>query len=273
MLEKLSGETFLYPIIGDPISFVKSPQHMTAEFERRGHNGICVPMKVPDGALDDFVRAVRPVANIRGLLVTMPHKNAMFAHCASASETPKLLGVVSIAKRNSDGTWHGEMLDGIAFVSAMKHQGAKPAGARVLQVGVGGAGSAIAVALLDAGVQELVLHDTNQPRLNNLIQLLSRLSIGSVVAGPPNPDGCDIVVNATPLGMHPNDPLPVEAHLLTSSMFVADVIAGHGVTPFMQTAHRAGCPTSDGVGMVEAGIKLMSDFLLGQQSAGRAANR
>jgi shikimate dehydrogenase len=56
-------------------------------------------------------------------------------------------------------------------------------------------------------------------------------------------------------------------------MFVADVIAGHGVTPFMQTAHKAGCPTSDGVGMVEAGIKLMSDFLLGQQSAGRAANR
>jgi shikimate dehydrogenase len=75
------------------------------------------------------------------------------------------------------------------------------------------------------------------------------------------------------MGMHAKDPLPVEAHLLASSMFVADVIAGHGVTPFLQAAHKAGCPTSDGVGMVEAGIKLMSDFLLGQQSAGRAANR
>ncbi|MCU1222720.1 MAG: putative dehydrogenase [Edaphobacter sp.] len=214
MLEKLSGETLLYPIIGDPISFVKSPQNMTAEFERRGHNGICVPMKVPDRALEDFVRAVRPVINIGGLLVTMPHKNAMFAHCASSSETSKLLGVVSIAKRNQDGTWHGEMLDGIAFVSAMKQQDAKPEGARILQVGAGGAGSAIAVALLDAGVRELVLHDTNQPRLHELIKLLSELGRGSVVAGPPDPDGCDIIVNATPMGMHAKDPLPVEAHLL-----------------------------------------------------------
>ena len=85
---------------------------------------------------------------------------------------------------------------------------------------------------------------------------------GHVVAGPPDPNGCDIVVNATPLGMFPNDPLPVEAHLLDATMFVGDVVAGHAITPLLQAAHAAGCAMSDGVGMVEVGIQIMADFLL-----------
>jgi shikimate dehydrogenase len=64
--------------------------------------------------------------------------------------------------------------------------------------------------------------------------------------------------------MSPGDPLPVSAHLLTSAMFVGDVVAGHGVTPFLQAAHAAGCKTADGVQMVEAGIELIPDFLLCQ---------
>jgi shikimate dehydrogenase len=131
MLEQLSGMTSLYPIIGDPISFVKSPQRMTAGFEIRGHNGICIPMQVPDGSLEGFLRGIEPVPNVCGLLVTMPHKNAMFAHCSTSSETSRRLRVVSIARRNADGTWHGEMLDGLAFVSALKKQGARPERARV----------------------------------------------------------------------------------------------------------------------------------------------
>jgi shikimate dehydrogenase len=138
MLEKLSGETSLYPIIGDPILFVKSPQRLTAEFEARDHNGICVPMQVPDGELESVVRGLGLVQNVRGLLITMPHKNSMFAYCATSSETAKLLGVVNLARRNGDGSWHGDMLDGVAFVTAQKKKGAKPEGARVLQVGAGG---------------------------------------------------------------------------------------------------------------------------------------
>ncbi|HMD20080.1 MAG TPA: hypothetical protein VKH40_07145 [Alloacidobacterium sp.] len=261
-LEKLSGETLLYPIIGDPIGFVKSPQRLTAKFEEMGHNGICVPMLVPAGVLESVLRGLGSVPNVRGLLITMPHKNAMYAHCATFSRTSKLLSVVSIARRNADGSWHWDMLDGAAFVAALKKEGARLERARVLQVGVGGAGSAIAIALLDAGVRELILHDANQSRRDELVQLLSCLDRGRVVAGPPDPTGYDIVVNATPMGMSPNDPLPVPAHLLTSSMFVGDVVAGHGVTPFLQVARAAGCKTSDGFQMVEAGIEIMPDFLL-----------
>ncbi len=264
MLAKLNGETALYPIIGDPIAFVKSPQRLTAEFAARGHNGICVPMQVPNGELESVTRGLGAVANVRGLLITMPHKNTMFASCTTFSQTAKLLGVVSVARRNADGSWHGDMLDGVAFVAAQRRNGAQLEGARVLQVGAGGAGSAIAIALLDAGVRELVLHDTNQSRLNDLVRLLSGLGGGRVVAGAPDPTGCEMVVNATPMGMAPDDPLPVSAHLLNSSMFVGDVVAGHGMTPFLQAAQAAGCRTADGVQMVEAGMEIMPDFFLGK---------
>lgn len=263
MLEMLSGETRLFPIIGDPIVFVKSPQRLTSGFEARGHNGICIPMQVAEADLDVVMRGLARTPNVDGLLVTMPHKFTAFAYCDTSSERAKMLGVVSVIRRNPDGSWHGDMLDGLAFLKAQKDQGAKPEGAKVLLVGAGGAGSAIAIALIEAGVRELVIHDSDATRTVKLLELLSELGRGRVRAGPPDPAGCDMVCNATPMGMAAGDPLPVAGNLLTSSMFVGDVIAGHGVTPLLQAAQAAGCKTANGVQMVEAVQEMMLDFMLG----------
>lgn len=263
MLESLSGETRLFPIIGDPIIFVKSPQRLTSGFEERGHNGICVPMQVREADLESVMNGLSLIPNIDGLLITMPHKFTAFTYCASSSKRAKLLGVVSVIRRNPNGSWHGDMLDGLAFVKAQKDEGAQPDGARVLLVGAGGAGSAIAIALLEAGVRELIIHDADESRVTQLIELLSDLGRGRVSAGPPDPAGCDMVCNATPMGMAAEDPLPIAANLLTPSMFVGDVIAGHGVTPLLQAARAAGCKTANGVQMVEAVQEMMLDFMLG----------
>jgi shikimate dehydrogenase len=85
-----------------------------------------------------------------------------------------------------------------------------------------------------------------------------------VIAGSPDPASCDLVFNATPMGMEDGDPLPIDTALLTPSMFVGDVIAGHGVTPFIKAAQDAGCPVATGVQMVEAGQDLIADFMLGK---------
>jgi shikimate dehydrogenase len=262
MLENLSGETRLFPIIGEPIIYVQSPRRLTSGFEARGHNGICIPMQVSAADLEAVMRGLTHTPNVDGLLITMPHKFTCFAHCATSSATAKLFGVVSVMRRNADGSWHGDMLDGQAFVNAQIDEGAQPNGARVLLVGAGGAGSAIALALLEAGVRELVIHDAGEGRTAKLIGLLSDIGRGRVNAGPPDPTGCDMVCNATPMGMADGDPLPVAAHLLKSSMFVGDVIAGHGVTPFLQTARTAGCKTANGDQMVEAVQTVMLDFML-----------
>jgi shikimate dehydrogenase len=262
MPDHLSGGTRLFPIIGDPIDYVESPTRLTRTFTARDYNGICVPMQVPVDDLDTVMAGLTATRNVDGILVTMPHKFTAFGQCATSSERARRLGVVSVMRRNPDGTWHGDMLDGLAFVKAQKDHGAQPKGARVLLVGAGGAGSAIAIALLEAGVAELIISDADQSRIAALLELLSNLGQGRVSAGPPDPTGCDLVCNATPMGMNDGDPLPVDATLLTSNMFVGDVIAGHGLTAFLKAAQAAGCQTANGGHMVEAAQDVMADFML-----------
>lgn len=263
MLEQLSGETRLFPIIGDPISAVQSPGQLTRGFERRGRNAACVAMQVPLDALDAVLGGLSATLNVAGLLVTMPHKARVAERCATLSDRARRLGAVSVARRNRDGSWHGDMLDGLAFVEAQIDAGAHPEGARVLLVGAGSAGGAIALALLDAGVAELVIHDTEDAHADRLVTLLrGHAGDASVKVGPADPSRCDMVCNASPAGMKEGDPLPVPANSLEASMFVGDVVAGHGVTPFLAAARAAGCTTCDGVRMVDAVQEMMLDFML-----------
>lgn len=262
MATALSGATRLFPIIGDPVRYVQAPAGLTQAFAQRDLDGICVPMQVPAGDLDAVMAGLAATRNVDGILVTMPHKFAAFGFCATSSERAATLGVVSIVRRNADRTWHGDMLDGLAFVTALRDRGAQPRGARALVIGAGGAGSAIAVSLLEAGVRELTIHDADQARVATLVELLSAAGAGRVRGGPPDPTTFDLVCNATPMGLAEGDPLPLDAALLTSSMFVGDVIAGHGVTPFIHAAQAAGCQVASGEDMVVAGRDLMTDFLM-----------
>ncbi|MEZ4657283.1 MAG: hypothetical protein R2911_06905 [Caldilineaceae bacterium] len=244
MLAQPNGETRLFPIIGDPIIYAKSPERLTSGFAARGHNAICVPMQVAATDLERVMHGLTLIPNVDGLLVTMPHKFTAYTYCATHSERSRLLKVVSVMRRNDDGSWHGDMLDGLAFVKAQVDQGAQPDGARVLLVGAGGAGSAIAIALLESGVRELIIYDRNAERVAELIAVAAELGRGRVVAGPADPTGCDMVCNATPLGMAAGDPLPVAAALFTPTMFVGDVIAGHGETPFLAAAPPTAKPAT-----------------------------
>ncbi len=260
MFDHLDGATRLFPIIGDPIEYVESPVRLTGTFAARGHNGVCVPIRVPAGKLAEAMDGLAAMLNVDGILVTMPHKFDASMYCATKSERTRLLGVVSVIRRNEDRTWHGDMLDGLAFLKAQRDQGAKIENGRALLLGAGGAGSAIAIALLDAGVRELIVHDQDNSRVEALLDMVSTPRI---VAGGPDPSGCDLVFNATSMGMEPGDPSPIDVSLLDRSMFVGDVIAGHGTTPLVQAARSAGCKTATGTQMVEAVQDLMADFLLG----------
>ena len=263
MLDRLSGETRLFPIIGDPIATVKSPGQLTSGFDRRGHNAACIPMLVSLAALDAVMDGLSATPNVDGLLVTMPHKGSAAKRCATLSERAKLLSAVSVARRNQDGSWHGDILDGLAFVKAQIDAGARPQGAKVLLLGAGSAGSAIALALLDAGVRELTIHDSHADQAERLFDLLRKHNAKAKLSvGPADPTGCDMVCNASPAGMKEGDPMPVPAGSFQQSMFVGDVVAGHGTTPFLAAAQKVGCKTASGVQMVEAVQEMMLDFML-----------
>lgn len=259
---QLSGATRVIAIFGDPIAQVKSPAGVTRALNERGRNCVVIPAHVAPQDLEVFLRGASAARNFDGLIATVPHKFAAHAACASTTPRARALGAVNVMRRNPDGSWHGDMVDGIGFVTALREAGGEPEDKPALLAGAGGAGSAIALALLDAGVSRLAIHDDDAARREALIARLRELHPGRVVAGSADPAGCGIVVNATPAGMRAGDPLPIRAEQLSADMFVGDVITVPEVTPLLVAARAIGCKTQTGVGMFNAVSRLMVDFLL-----------
>src|SRR6266566_4151420 len=208
----LTGATRLNIILGDPIAQVKSPGGVTQGFIDRGHDGMLVPVQVSVEDLAGLLRVADTVKNLDGIIVTVPHKFACFG------------GAVNIMRRRKEGGWHGDMVDGLGFVGSVKAKGYDPNGKRALQIGAGGAGSAIAMALVEAGVRELAIHDGDAVRRDNLINRLKSLGKADILVGSSYPEGYDLVANATPAGMKVGDPLPIDVTKLKPTTFVGCVI-------------------------------------------------
>ena len=258
----LTGATRLNIIVGDPIQQVKSPGGLTRAFAGRGYDGILVPVQIGVEDLGDFLAAADRLKNLDAIVVTVPHKFSCFRHCKSATERAGFLGAVNLMRRRPDGGWHGEMVDGVGFVGAVRAQGFDPRDKRALLIGAGGAGSAIALALVDAHVRELAIHDEDASRRDNLILRLNALGKTKVVAGSPDPTGFDLIANATPAGMKEGDPLPVDVAKLSPATFVGCVITVPAVSPLVEAARKLGCPASTGTDMYHALEVPMLDFLL-----------
>jgi len=261
-LSGLSGETRVLSIVGDPIAQVKSPAGMTQVLREHGHNAVLVPMHVSPVDLSVHIKGFSVAKNVDGIIVTVPHKFAVFAECASTTERARFLGAVNVLRRNADGSWHGDMCDGEGFVGGMRAVGGEPSAKRALLVGAGGAGSAIALALLENGVASLAIHDEDPTRRDALISRLQGRFADKVSIGSDDPTGFELVVNATPVGMKASDPYPLQADKLTAAMFVGDAITAPAVTPLIEAARALGCNTQVGGGMFAAVRDLMLSFLL-----------
>ncbi len=262
MIPALSGETRIHVTIGDPIAQVKSPAGLTAGFVARGHNAVMIPMQVKPADVDEFFRMMKRVPNLDGIVITVPHKPVAFRHCDVTSERSRVLGVCNVMRRERDGSWRGDMTDGGGFVDALKRNGFEPKGKRVLQVGAGGAGSALALALAIQGVAELALCDLDAVRRDDVLKRIAASGRTNARAGTPDPSGYDLVVNATPAGMFPGDPSPVDVAKLEARMFVADIITKPLLTALLAAAQARGCRTQDGLALFEAQSELLTDFLL-----------
>ncbi|MFO1195090.1 MAG: ThiF family adenylyltransferase [Rhodoferax sp.] len=262
MTDSLNGASRLHFIVGDPIAQVKSPAGVTQAFLARGHNALCVPAHVRPADLAGWLAGVSLAANVDGIIVTVPHKFAASTLCATLSDRAAFLGGVNTLRRNPDGSWHGDMFDGLGYVEAMQARGCQPAGRRAMLVGAGGAGSAIAHALVMAGVAELVIFDPDNIRQTRLVERLAALGRGTVLGGPADPEGFDIALNASPVGMQPSDPLPIDARRLQPHQFVGCVITAPAVPPLIAAARARGCATMTGADMFARVRDRMVDFLL-----------
>ena len=262
MLDNFSGATRVHIIVGDPIAQVKSPFGVTQAFEQHGKDAVCIPAQVRTQDLKQWFEGVSLARNVDGIIVTVPHKFDCHALCATSSPRAAFLGAVNTMRRNKDGSWHGDMFDGLGYVKAIESKGFALPGKKALLVGAGGAGSAIAHSLVLAGVQELAIHDENTDRRESLIQRLNSLQNGRVCSGSANPTGFDIAINATPVGMRETDPSPIQLDAITSNMFIGCVITAPAVPPLIAAARAKACKTTTGADMFVQVRELMVAFLL-----------
>jgi shikimate dehydrogenase len=258
---QITGHTEIIAHIGFPTHSFKAPMIYNPYFTQAGVNAVVIPMGCKPENYPTFLRSVFELSNIRGALITMPHKVTTVAMLDEVSPTAEIAGACNAVKRNADGKLIGDMFDGEGFVRGVLRKGLVLAGARVLVVGSGGVGSAIAASLAAAGVGEIALFDVNAISAINLGERLKKHYPNLVVrTGSSDPAGLDLVVNGTPLGMNEGDALPIDINRLEARTFVGEVVMKTETTAFLAAAQRRGCRTQIGTDMLFEQIPAYLEF-------------
>jgi shikimate dehydrogenase len=261
----ISGTTTLVAHLGYPTHTFKSSLICNPWFEKNGIDAVVVPMGIKAEDYPDFFRSVFTLSNIRGALVTMPHKVTTMGLVDEISPTAAIAGATNAVLRREDGSLLADQFDGAGFVRGMLRKGFDPSGKRALVVGNGGVGSPIAASLAGLGLAGISLFDPNASSSEALAQRIGEhYPDVKVVVGSKDPDGYDLIVNATPLGMKDDDPLPVDVDRIAPGSYVGDVVLNTDVTPFLQAAKDKGCTIQVGSDMLfELGPAYLEFFGFG----------
>jgi shikimate dehydrogenase len=252
---EISGTTRIFPVIGWPVEQVKAPTLFNAYFQKHDIDACVVPFKIAPERYSTAVRVLMEARNVGGIFVSIPHKPGTLEAVDEATSRAMLAGACNAVYRNPDGKIMGDLIDGEGFLRAFDRTCGDSEFAwknsRALVVGCGGVGSAIAASLATRGIAEIALFDM---RTELVESLLARLKSGfpdvTVRFGTPVAAGFDLVVNSTPLGMNPDDPVPVSLDDVASSCIVADCGMKTEMSKLLIQAQQRGCRIQKGKEMM-----------------------
>ena len=257
----IDGKTKLIAHLGYPTESFKAPMIYNPYFAKKGINAVVVPMGCKPDDFQEFLKLLFRLSNIHGALITMPHKVPIVGLLDEVSVSVKVAGACNAVRIEQNGKLVGDMFDGEGFVRGVLRKDRKVANTRVLVAGNGGVGSAIAASFAKAGAAELSLFDAFAPMMNGLAERLkANYPHLKVTTGSNDPAGCDVVVNATPLGMKPDDPLPLDVTRIAPSTFVGEVVMKAEITPFLAAARERGCEYQVGTDMLFEQIPAYLEF-------------
>ena len=255
----ISGTTRVFLILGDPVAQVRAPEVFNTLFRRHGVDAVLVPAKVAPRFFEGFVTHVLKADNIDGLWLTIPHKTPMLALLDHCDAVGRVAGAVNAVRRNADGALEGALFDGVGFIKGLDRFGITTPGRRVLVVGVGGGGVAIAASLAQRGCAELALFDAAPGRAQHVAQTLTaEFGTPVVAAASADPAGFDLVINSTPLGLKPGDPLPFDVARLDVGASVVDILMKNQPTPLLQACAARGITAHPGFEMM---LQQMPEYL------------
>jgi len=261
----IRGSTQLVAILGTPIAQVKSPDNFNRWFADNDRDIAMLPIDLGAQALAPFIDTLRGWQNLRGCVVTVPYKQAVAPLLDALTERAAALGMANVIRREADGRLVGDHLDGVGFLKAAAAHGFQPVGKRALMVGAGGVGAAIAYALGEHGLAELVIVDVRAEQVEALRDVLRKAFATLVVKTAYSElTAFDLVVNATPVGMGDSGELPLPESALASlspHTMVADVVTLPHITPLLAKARDLGCRIQTGAQMARAQMGDLGAFM------------
>ena len=257
----INGNTELIAHIGFPTHAFKAPMIYNPWFEKAGVNAVVVPMGCRTPDYPAFLRAPFKLSNIRGALITMPHKVATTTLVDELLPNAAIAGACNAVRLGPAGQLQGAMFDGEGFVRGVLRKGLVLQGASALVVGSGGVGSAIAASLAAAGVARLALFDVQAAAAQGLAERLRRhYPALQVLTGSNDPHDFDLVVNASPLGMNDGDAMPMDVSRIAPGTFVGEVVMKTEMTAFLRAAQARGCRIQVGSDMLFEQIPAYLEF-------------
>jgi shikimate dehydrogenase len=258
---RITGTTRLLAVLGDPIAQVQAPALVNPLLDRLGRDAVLVPVHVRPDDLAEVVGGLRRIRNLDGLLVTVPHKIEICRYADELAPAAAFAGSANALRREPNGRWRADNFDGTGFVRGLRATGHEPEGRRFALVGAGGAGAALAAALLENGAAHLSVCDTDAGRLDALLHRLDERWPGRVAGSAvPRIEDADIAVNATPLGLRPGDPLPFDPAALRPGGVVADIIMKPPETRLLRTAAALGLAVHRGIHTLDHQLECYANY-------------
>ena len=257
----VNGKTRVYAIVGDPIEQVRSPEMVTWEMQKRDHNAVLIPMHIARDEFDTVMPHIMRMRNLDGLIFTIPFKAQAIALAKTLGPQASQIGAINALKKHSNGAWSGEIFDGMGCVEAFKQRGITLQDKRLQLIGLGGAGSAICVALAYEKPKLLRLFDINAQTTERMAKMVNTISPQTVVeVGLPLAEGIDILLNASPVGMLSDARLPLAVEQFKKELIVFDAIVMPENTPLLSLAQDCGCQVVRGREMMLGQISKIVDY-------------
>lgn len=260
----VNGSTEVYLIPGDPVAQVRAPAVFNRVFAALGINAVLVPVHVPAGDIETFVKAAFKAKNIKGMFLAIPHKALVMGLLDSCSPLGRLAGAVNAIRPDAQGQLEGGLFDGEGLLASLDYFGMAYAGKRVLVLGAGGGASAIGASLASTAqgpAAEIAFFDPVPGKALSVAQRIGSVPGSRVVAVDSNhPGGFDLVINASPLGLEAGDPLPCRVEDMAPHAALLDILMKNQPTPLVRAVRARGLHAEPGFEMLIQQTPLYLDF-------------
>lgn len=265
----ITGHTKLFCLLADPIGHVRTPQIFNDYLHSHGTDAVVVPAHVSSQNLKTAVDGLRHLHNLKGIIVTVPHKIAILDLCDELDPSAKLVGAVNIIKRDANSRLIGANFDGAGFAEALEQNVGRIAGKSVFMAGAGGVARAIAFNLARKDIAKLSIYNRSADKTDDLLAALKETYGKLEVTRADNrPSSVDIAINATSLGLKKDDPLPFAVDALPKNAVVAEVVMRPLMTSLLLAAQQRGLHIATGDAMLTAQLASWVEFIDGPGAKG-----